>query len=268
MVSVFDFKDYQKFLESYVAALPRNGFGELAKIAKAVNVHPSLITLVFKHKKHLSVEQAFDFCEYAGFIELETDYFMALVQWARAGTPNLRKKFQAQVLALKEKSHEVKNRLSQAKEISNEVKAVFYSQWYYSGLRLLTSLPGDQAIEGFAHRLKIPRTTAIRVLQFLVENNLVVKKGDRFDLGPNRVHVPAEDPLVNRHHMNWRQKSIESLEHMQPDEMHFTGPLSIASSDIPEVRKILLKAVEDIFKIVDPSPSEELACLTIDWFRI
>jgi uncharacterized protein (TIGR02147 family) len=264
MVSVFDFKDYQKFLESYVASLPRNGFGELVKIAKAVNVHPSLITLVLKNKKHLTIEQAFDFCEYAGFIELETDYFLKLVQWARAGTPNLKKKLQLEATALKEKSREVKNRLAQPKEISNEVRAVFYSQWYYSGLRLLTSLPGDQAIESLAGRLKISRFTAVRVLQFLIENNLIIQKDNRFDLGPSRIHIPAEDPLVNRHHMNWRQKAIESLEHMLPDEMHFTGPLSISTSDIPEVRKILLKAVEDIFKIVDPSPSEELACLMID----
>jgi len=48
----------------------------------------------------------------------------------------------------------------------------------------------------------------------------------------------------------------------------FTSPVSIAKKDIPEVKKILMHSIEQCFKVIDPSPCEELACLNIDWFRV
>lgn len=267
MVNVFEFNDYRRFMEAYMEALPRRGFGEMGRIATAVGVHPSIITLILKRKKNFSLEQAFDFCEYAGFNGQESDYFMLLVQSERAGKSNLKRKFEIQAEELREKSKAVKSRLPKRAELPAEKRALFYSQWYYSGMRMMTTLPGKQSAEVFAAQLGIPRATAVQVLQFLVENQLVIEKDGRLELGPSKTHISADDPLVQRHHANWRQKAIFHLDSVAPDELHFTGPLSISKKDIPVVRAILLKAIEDVFKVVDPSPSEEAACLTIDWFR-
>jgi hypothetical protein len=87
-------------------------------------------------------------------------------------------------------------------------------------------------------------------------------------MGPQSTHLGTESPLISRHHQNWRLKTIERASNISQNELLFTSPVSISKNDIPKVKKILMNAVEDCFKIIDPSACEELACLNIDWFKI
>ena len=55
-----------------------------------------------------------------------------------------------------------------------------------------------------------------------------------------------------------------SINSLSSNELLFTSPVSIAKEDISKVKKVLMGAAEDCFKIIDPSECEEIACLNID----
>lgn len=266
-MDIFEFSDLRRFLGAYLTSLPNNGRGELGRIARALEVHPSLITVILKGEKQFTLEQGNDLCDYLKFTELEADFFLILVQLARAGKPNLIARLNRQLQSLKRRSRELKERLPDRVEMSAEAKAVFYSQWYYSGIRMLTQILDDQSPESIASRLQLPRPVVVEVIQFLLSQGLLKQTQNGFALGPSKIHVASGDPLVFRHHMNWRQKALAKFPRVEPDELHFTGPLSISRTDAEVVRAILLKGIDETFKIVDPSPSEEVFCLNIDWFR-
>jgi len=68
--------------------------------------------------------------------------------------------------------------------------------------------------------------------------------------------------------MNWRIKAIEKHPRLSSDELAFSAPLTLAESEIPEIKKLCLDLIQEISNKVATSPSEKLACINIDWFRL
>lgn len=164
-------------------------------------------------------------------------------------------------------SKKVKNIVGERKQLSDEVKQVFYSQWYFSALRMLVQLPIEHSAEQFSQRLNLPADLINESLEFLLGSGLIKRDGKRLALGDAKTHIPAGDPFVFRHHLNWRQQASSKIYFSKEDELHFTGPLTIAEKDFGKVTAILHSAIQKCFKLVDPSPSETAACLLIDWYR-
>lgn len=265
---LFEYADYRKYLRNYLALLPHQGYGQLAKIARAISLNPSTLTLVLQEQKDFTPEQANDLCEFLQMTELETEYFLNLVALSRAGKSNLRERLKKHIANLRKRSRELKDRLPPKAELSEEAKAIFYSQWYYSGTRLLTSIKSYDTPERIAERLGISRVVAKRVLDFLVSVGLCLENEGRYQMGPQSTHLESESPLISRHHQNWRLRAIERADRTGGDELQFTSPVSVSRAGISQVRKILVNAIEDSFKIIDPAPCEELACLNIDWIKM
>jgi uncharacterized protein (TIGR02147 family) len=265
---IFDFLDYHQFLTEYMESLPHKGYGQLTKLAKALRANPSTVTLVLQGQKDFTPEQTYNLSEYLGLNDLEADYLLTLVNYKRAGTANLKAKLHRQLLSMKEQSQKLNVLMPPKKELSEEVRAIFYSQWYFSGIRILSSIDGFQNIERLAQRTQLPRAKVKQVVDFLVQNQLCSDANNEIKMGPMSTHIPAASPLVSRHHANWRQRSIASLDDIQEGEFFFTSPLSVKIKDSELIREILTKCVTDVFKIVDPSPCEEAYCFNIDWFKI
>jgi uncharacterized protein (TIGR02147 family) len=265
---LFEYDDYRKYIEDFLSNLPNQGHGRPAKIARAISLNPSTFTLVLQGQKDFTLEQANDLCEHLQMTEFETEYFLNLVILSRAGKTNLRNRVNKQLLSLRKRSKELKNRIPPQAELSEEAKAVFYSQWYYTGIWVLTSVDGFNTAEKISERLGIARATVKRVLDFLLSTGLCINEDGNYRMGPQSTHLGSESPLVGRHHQNWRLKAIEKADQLNPEEFLFTSPVSISKAAIPEVKKILIQAVESCFKIIDPAACEELACLNIDWFKL
>jgi uncharacterized protein (TIGR02147 family) len=268
MRELFDYDDYRKYLKDFMAALPNHGYGQLAKIARAISLNPSTLTLVLQAQKDFTAEQANDLCEYLEMTELESEYFLNLVALSRAGKSNLQTRLRNQLARIKKRSKELKNRIPPKAELSEEAKAVFYSQWYYSGTRLLTSIEGHNTPEKIAERLGISRVVVKQVLEFLTFTGLCIEEKGNYQMGPQSTHLGSDSPLIARHHQNWRLRAIEKADRISGEELMFTSPVSVSKTTAPQVRRILVEAVEDCFKIIDPAPCEELACLNIDWFKL
>lgn len=67
---------------------------------------------------------------------------------------------------------------------------------------------------------------------------------------------------------NWREKSIEALNREGHAKLHYTAPMTLSKADAELVREMIVKLLESIDKVIEPSPSEELRCLNIDWFEV
>jgi hypothetical protein len=56
-----------------------------------ITVASKALFIIGNGDRDLTVEQALSLCEFFGFIELEADYFVSLVERERAGTHQLKK---------------------------------------------------------------------------------------------------------------------------------------------------------------------------------
>ena len=105
-----------------------------------------------------------------------------------------------------------------------------------------------------------------KILEFLIRTKLVIEKKDTLQLGPARTHIPAESPLVIRHHQNWRLRALDKM--LEGDESHlfFTAPMSLSQEVAYKIRQRLPNLIKEISDEVAPSSPEEVRCLNIDWF--
>ncbi len=267
-MSVFNFSDYKEFVRKKLLNVTNKGYGEYSRIAKHLNIHTSMVSQIFNGTKHLTFEQACGICIYFGFTEIETDYFVSLVQLERAGTNEARQKCQRDLTRLKLQSESLKNRLSKDATLSEEDNAFFYSQWFYTATKLITSIPGNHSAEIISKKLGIPLVQINKVLEFLLSVGLCVEANDKIKPGPANTHLGADSPLVSRHHQNWRIKGFEKMDLIGPSELFLTMPATLAEKDIMILRQRIVDFIDEFVKVIDTSKSEKLYCLNIDWFNI
>jgi uncharacterized protein (TIGR02147 family) len=268
-MTLFQYGDYKKFVNERVAAMPKGGRGEFQRIASVLNMHSTTVSHVFKGDKELTLEQSAGLCQHWGLNTQETDYFVTLVELSRAGSPGLKKIFQTRLEEIKKTSTQLKNRIPKDVELSDADRARFYSQWYFSAVRLLCDIPEMGNIDRIAKHLNIPVGKANEALQFLLQCGLIVEEKGKLKLGPGRTYIEAGSTMVHRHHGNWRVKATDLYPRMNIEEdFALTSPMTLSREDALKVRELLMKSVEKILAINKPSSSEELRILNIDWLKI
>ena len=147
----------------------------------------------------------------------------------------------------------------------------YYSAWFYSAVHVVTSIPQFQTRDAIATALGLAPGLVSECLEFLVECGLVVAKANRFVIGPVRMHLGADSPMISRLHANWRLQSLQSLERPISNttaDLHYSTVLTLSRSDATRVRETLLRAIDETEKIFRPSPEEVLYCVGMDWFQV
>lgn len=263
--TLFAMDDYRDYVREWARA---RGRGEFRKISVALGMHTTLVSQIFRGRKCLTEEQASKFCEYMKLNTIESDYFLKLIQIERAGTEQLRLVYKRHLAQLRDLANEVKTRVPSPKALTEADRALFYSSWQYSLVRLLTSMEPYQTVENVARRMNLSISRTQEILSFLTSRGLCQESKGRYVRTEKNTHVEAGSPLAIRHHQNWRAKSVELQERMSSNDLAFTAPVSISREDIPKVRSVLLEAISEISKIVANSEAEEVIYLGIDWLKI
>jgi uncharacterized protein (TIGR02147 family) len=268
---VFEYQDYKKYALDRLKSSQDRGRGQLTKIAKHLRVPLSTISLVFHGERDFTPDQASDLCIYFGLTEHETDYFLCLVDFSRASTKSLKENLQRRIAAIKKDSSEVKNIVVVDKVLNQNEKFIFYSDWYYSAIRLLTSVEEVRDPSDIAQRLGISIKRVSEVLQFLLSSGLCIQVNGRIKMGPRSTHIGAEDPLVFRHHRNWRELALSRLtsnQKLEPSEASLTYPCSISEAAMQKIKKELLLAIEKIDSEMERSSEDLVAYLNLDFFKL
>jgi len=268
MISIYNFDSPKPFLAARFAELPKGGYGQGLKLAQHLKVHTTLVSQLLKGRKSFTLEQAALTAEFLGLTEEETDYFLLLVQLERAGNPALKRNLKRQLTAKKETSRELVHRLKSEVKLKEEERATFYSDWAYAAIRQLTALSGFDSVDKIAAHLSLSRKRTKGLVDFLLSTGLCVEKNGKLAIGPKSTHLEANSPWVRVHHINWRQKAIEKVQETGESRLHYSCPMTISASDALKIREMIVKFLETVDAVIEPSPSEELHCINVDWFRI
>ena len=265
-MSVFEFLEYKAFIRAWMASQPKAGRGLFRQWAEQLRVSTTLMSQVFNGEKELSLEMASDFCDLLGFSDAEADYFLLMVEYARAGSRSLKQRLKRKLQAEQNRAQNLSQRLK-VEELPDFTKAIFYSSWMYAGIRNLTAIPQFQNVESLADHLKMPRLQVQKIVEFLLENGLCQLEQGSLQVGSKRTHLGAQSPLVAKHHQNWRLHSFQKMPLQRDEDLYFTFPMSLSVEDAAKIRRYLPTVIEEIHKIVGPSESETVRCLNLDFFE-
>jgi uncharacterized protein (TIGR02147 family) len=266
-MNIYEFSNYKVYFNKWISRQPRGGHGEYRRLAQSLDVSTTMVSQVFKGEKNLSLELACEVSAYLNHSIDETDYFLLMVEHARAGSFKLRQSLERQIKKRQLEAQKIENLMKKDMELDEEAKSVFYSSWYYSGIRLLTDIEQVESARTIAERLRLPQNLVQKVIDFLVEKKLCIRDNGNLKMGPARTHIGASSILSARHHQNWRLYGISKMGTPSAEDLFFTAPMSLSKEVANKIREHLPTVIKEMTDLVGPSKSETVRCLNIDWFE-
>lgn len=268
MVSIFDCDDYRAFLSKRFQEMPHKGYGQISRLARFLGVHTTLVSQILKGQKELTTDQAAAAAKFFTLGELESEYLVLLVQFARAGNPAAKSIYRKQLQRTKSQAKTLSKRVVADAELNEEQRAEFYSDWSYTAIRLSAGIAGMNDVGAIAEFLQLPRNKVKAAVDFLLRSGLCAGTHSKLQMGPSRTHLSNDSPWARVHHSNWRAKALQSMDDPQLHDLQYTSPVTLSRKDAAKFREELVQLIQRLNSIVAPSPSEELHCVNIDWFQV
>ena len=187
-MNTFDYHDYKPFVNDWIKAQPKGGHGQLRQLALSLGINSVVMSQVFRGDRELTPEQALGVTKFTGLSELERDYFLLLVQKGRAGNHELKSVLEKQLEGMRITAQALKNRVKHQK-FTDEDRATFYSQWYYSAVRLGISIPKLNSVSAIADYIQVDRALVAKVMEFLLKHKLVLEEKGKLNMGPQVTHI-------------------------------------------------------------------------------
>jgi uncharacterized protein (TIGR02147 family) len=262
---VFDYPSYKAYLVDWIEA---QGRGSRSRMAAALGCHTAYITQILNHDAHLSPEQAEELNRFARHSREESEFFLLLVQHARAGTRPLQSRLRDQIKAAREKRLLLRNRARIEKTPSPTDQMTYYSSWMYAAVHVLISIPAFRTPEAISRQLGITLPRVQEILDFLCHSGMAAREGAGFRPGVTRLFLPSDSPIIAKHHTNWRVKAIESLDRGGSADLHLSTVLSLSRDDVDRIKELLISAIEEARRVARESPEEELHCFNLDFFQL
>jgi uncharacterized protein (TIGR02147 family) len=248
---------------------PQKGRGCYAKMAEDLGLSAVMVSQIFNGEKNLSMEHAILLAEFLSLNAKETEYFLLLVQYEKAGSHKLQQYYKKEIQALQQHKKDNLNEVVKKDiQMSDTEKAIFYSNWLYSAVRLLTSIKGFQSIDSLTKYLQVPKDQIQNIMQFLLDKGLCVQSNKGYQMGPQRTHLEAQSPYIKSRQVSWRVKGFEKMDLHKKNHLFYTAPMSISEKQYDILRKKITDLIADFINNMPDEDPEKLACLNIDLFEL
>lgn len=265
--NIFEFKRYKHYLTA-IAGTKVVRRGVKAALAAAAGCQPSYFSQVLYGKSHLSLEQADRISRHLKHSDDESEFFLILVNFERAGTTELRAHYSKQMERSLERRLKLTARFESKNTLSEENKQKYYSSWTYAGIHIATTIPALQTSEALAEYFRLPVRMIKQCLDFLMESGLIIFEKGRYKNSENSIRLGNDSHLILRHHTNWRLQAIDSLEGERPKDFHYSSVITLSEIDVIRIKESLLSAVQSTKEIVLNSPAEKVYTFNIDFFSL
>lgn len=243
--------------------------GARSRLAGFLNCQTGYISQVLSKDVHFSLEHSIKLNTFLEHDEEESHFFMLLIQLERAGSNDLKKYYKGQIKDILKSRSEVKSRINEDGILSEKDHMVYYSQWYYSAIHVLVSINGFQTKSKIKERLNLDTQTINTVLTFLEINKLIINKKGIYNIGPSRIHLGKDSPIITKHHTNWRLEALKSLESNYSEvDIHYSSVMTLSKVDAIKIKDILLNSIEQVEPILIESREEDIFSMCIDLFKV
>lgn len=270
MISILDYVNYKEFLNDRLDEIDGTGRGARSRMSKSIGCQTAYTAQVLSGNAHFSLEQADSICTFLGLDAFQSDYFFNLIQHARAGTPALKKRILSRIQEAQNSRKDLSKRLSLEDSSFAPFQMEYYSSWLFGAAHALISLETIKTENDLAKRLNIPLSRCAQVVDFLIKARVVKKVAETgLQVSKTSIHLPAKSLLINKHHMNWRLKAMQSLETHSEDDFHYSSVISLNKQSKELLHEKILKFIEGFKKEVAASKDEtEVISFNLDYFKV
>ena len=237
-------------------------------MAAALGVQKGFVSAVIHGSAELNLEQAFKASRFFSHTDEEQDYFLLLVQLARAGSKDLEKYFREKVEKIQRQRREIRTRIHTKETLSELDQLAYYSSWHPIAIHMCLRVPGLDTAPSIAAYLGLPVALVARELEALVKTGLAQSDGRSYGAGPTRIHLPSDSKLISKHHTNWRMQAVQSLDRNLGEDLHYSSVMSISYEAVETIRSSLLQSIQSIEPVLRDAKDEGVFVLAMDLFNL
>jgi len=258
----------RKFLEELA---PEEKKGANQRLAQALGIFPSYLSLLLSGERLMNLDQGIRLADYMKLELKGRRFLLRVIELERANTDRLKEELNLELDEMIKNDHQIASKVEKEfLELNTEELLEFFSSWEYTAIHLSAALDnGKINMAQLSKRYHLSSERIRIIISFLLKSKLWKKNEDKIELGNRRIHLDQHSLVLNEHHRNWRLKAISR--HAEMDRSHelaYSLCIALSNEDVLKVKSEILKAVEGIKKIADPSESEVLYNLNIDWLRV
>jgi len=266
-LSVFDFADYKAYLRARIGDSGERK-GLRSKLAAALNCQPTFVTQVLNKDQHFSLEHLERVSRFLDHSEEEEEFLFLLAERERAGTKELKNRFDKKIRTLLSGRQVLTNRLGAETRLTPEKQHIYYSSWHYAALHIAVAVPSLRNREALAKYFSLPLKKITEILEYLCAAGLVVQDKGEYRIGPTKIRLGKDSPNILRHHSNWRIQAMESLDREVETDLHYSGVLCMTKKDQAKIKSKIFEMLQEHLAISDESSEEEICCYNIDFFSL
>lgn len=268
--SIFTYESYSAFVKDRIeSAKATEGRGVTRRLAEAVKCHTTFVSQVVNCKASFSVEQAISFCRFFRLDASETEFFIELLWLERAGDENTRSFFQARVQRLRLQQTDLKHRWLNRNSLLMGDELTYFGSWMTQAVHAVLQLQSCKSVETIGEYLGVSKGEVQIALETLEKMGLAIRNGSSWKTTTYFLHLSKDSPVIRHFHLQWRQRVCQNfLTSSQSSGFHYSGALTFSKSCEPQVREILLQALDKIMKTIEPSPSEVAFGLNLDFYPL
>ncbi|POB13605.1 TIGR02147 family protein [Halobacteriovorax sp. DA5] len=267
-MDIFSYQNYKDFTIDALEELGKRVRGTRSRLAEKLACQTAYISQVLNKDAHFSLEQALLTADFLSLSNKQTEFYLTLVNYQRAGNKRLSDYYKVKIDELVKDSKDLSKRLTDKKELTKEQQYEYYSSWHYLAIHAYLSITKQYDREIIATTFSISTETVAKVIDFLLDAGLITNDGDKIKLTSKSFHLGKNSPMIARHHSNWRLRAMESMDRATEDELHYSSVITLSKEDLPKVNGIMVKAIEEIREVVKKTTQEDVFCYTMDLFKV
>ena len=267
-MEVFGFSNYRDYL-SFRIESDEEGRGYQKKLATAAGCQSSYLSQVLSTQANLTLEQAIGLSGFWNFDEDETEFFMKLVQYDRAGTPRLREHVLTKMEELRAKHRTLSNRFQDVTSITDGIELEYYSTWYLPVIHTMVAVPEFRHAKAIARQLNLDVAVIENALETLARADLVEKMDYGWTNTARSIHLKSESPLNYTYHKNIREIAGRTMQQGNPGEnIHYSAIYSLSKSDFDRIKQQLVAMLDESRSVIIKSKEETAAIFALDFFQV
>ncbi|WP_413612338.1 TIGR02147 family protein [Bdellovibrio sp. HCB-110] len=269
MAHIFEYKDYKVFL-STVLKSNSSQRGLQSAMARHLGCQASYLYQILKGKADLTEDQAFKVTTFLKFAEVERDFFMCLVRFAKASSPELRQ-FLSGEIERKIKSHQdLKNRIQADNPPNNDdFWEHYFATLIPSHVHILTSSKKYQTVKSLSQKLNLPEDEILRHLKQLQSMKMVDYKDKKWVYLSSSIHFAKDSRFNLQMQKNRRIQSLSALnEALTSEDTHFSSLFTLDPDSLKKLQSLIADFVQNSHSIVHRGGTDEAYVLNLDLFEI
>ncbi len=266
-MDVFAFTDYKILIKKVISDNEQTR-GYQSKLAAAAGCQKTYLSQVLHSEVQLTPDHAANLCGFWHLNEIESQYFLDLVNLQRSGSPELRRILQQRLDKLRQQGQQLTQNIQKPSLDKHEAQTRYYGVWYMAAIHVLASIPQFQSAPAIATHLRLTLPLVEHALAELSELSLVTFESGRWRATGRDLHLPNESLMTPIHHLSWRQRSLMRIQEGHSDGIHYTALHALSRHDARVLHSMIRDCIMQTRKVVAPSPEEVMVCFTCDYFPV